>query len=418
MTSPQPETHDRPRWAGYDSPNDLSGPRVPLYGSDFTADPHLVYRDLRQRYGSLAPVELAPGVPATLVIGYTTAVRILNDPDHFPADPRVWEQSIPADCPVLPVMQSRPIASRCAGAEFLRYRRSMTASIDGVDLHALHSTVERIAIPLINSFCTTGAGDLLKQYAMPLAFEVVADMLGSTREIGQRAAPALAAMFEGVDAELGNQVFAEAMMELIALKRAAPGDDVTTRLLQHPSRLDEMEILHQVLNFHAAALELQQNLIANTLLLILTSAGIGDGVLSGSLSTRDALDEVLFNDPPLANHLISYPRHPILVDGIWLPAHQPVVISMAACNNDPAIRTDDLVGNRSHLAWGAGPHRCPAQPMAYLIAQDAVDQLLDALPEMQLALPAGEPPWRPGPFHRALTTLPVTFTPCLPFTVP
>ncbi|MGF6884815.1 cytochrome P450 [Nocardia sp. GAS34] len=114
----------------------------------------------------------------------------------------------------------------------------------------------------------------------------------------------------------------------------------------------------------------------------------------------------------------SYLRQPILVDGVWLPAHQPVVISMSACNNDPTIRADDRVGNRSHLAWGAGPHRCPAEPMAYLIAQDAVDQLLDALPEMQLALPTGEPPWLPGPFHRALTTLPVTFAPCQPFTVP
>jgi hypothetical protein len=101
-------------------------------------------------------------------------------------------------------------------------------------------------------------------------------------------------------------------------------------------------------------------------------------------------------------------------DAIWLPAHQPVVISMAACNNDPAIRTEDQAGNRSHLAWGIGPHACPAQSPAYLIAQDAIDQLLDALPEMRLDLTAGAPTWRPGPFHRALTALPVTFRPCSP----
>ncbi|MGW5514809.1 cytochrome P450, partial [Nocardia africana] len=33
-------------------------------------------------------------VAATLVLGYYTAVRILHDPEHFPADPRPWQQSV------------------------------------------------------------------------------------------------------------------------------------------------------------------------------------------------------------------------------------------------------------------------------------------------------------------------------------
>jgi hypothetical protein len=52
--------------------------------------------------------------------------------------------------------------------------------------------------------------------------------------------------------------------------------------------------------------------------------------------------------------------------------------------------------------------------MAYLIAQDAIDQLLDALPEIRLAVPPDQLTWRPGPFHRALTALPITFPPSPP----
>ncbi|NUS92759.1 MAG: cytochrome P450, partial [Nocardia sp.] len=52
---------------------------MPLYAPEFAADPHRAYREMRAGWGSLAPVELAPGVPATLVLGYSTAVRILND---------------------------------------------------------------------------------------------------------------------------------------------------------------------------------------------------------------------------------------------------------------------------------------------------------------------------------------------------
>ncbi|MFI5716190.1 hypothetical protein [Nocardia sp. NPDC051750] len=220
-------------------------------------------------------------------------------------------------------------------------------------------------------------------------------------------------MFEGVDAGEGNAMINSALAELVAYKRSDPGDDVTTRLLRHESQLDEQEMVHQLAGLYGAVIELQQNLIANTLLLILADDGVGGSVLGGSLSTRDALDEVLFDNPPMANFLITYPRQPTLIDDVWLPAHQPVVISIAACNHDPAIRTDDQRGNRSHLSWGLGQRTCPAQTPAYLVAQEAIDQLLDALPDMELDLPEG-PEWRPGPFHRSLTSLPVTFAPVPP----
>ncbi|MFI2477988.1 cytochrome P450 [Nocardia xishanensis] len=383
------------------------GDRVLLYSPEFAADPHRAYRDMRARYGSLAPVELAPGVPATLVLSYRTAVRILHDPQHFPADPRTWQSTVSADCSVLPVLEWRPNAMRSAGAEHARYREANTAAINAVDLHALHATVERIAVPLINTFCTAGSAELVSQYAFPLAFEVINVLLGCPPEIGQEVAAATAAVFDGVDAEVGNRMLSAALLRLLELKRAEPGEDITTRLLHHPAQLDNAEVIHQLVVLYGAGIEPLQNLIINSLVLILSDDRFGGNVLGGSLSTRDALDEVLFTDPPMANFSVTYPRQPILIDNVWLPAHHPVVISFAACNNDPAISAENRNGNRSHLAWGAGPHACPARSPAYLIGQDAIDQLLDALPELRPAEP--ELTWRPGPFHRALTALPVVF---------
>ena len=376
---------------------------------EFAADPHRVYRDMRRQFGSLVPIELAPGVPATLVIGYHTALRILNDPDHFPVDPRTWQKTISEDSPVRPMMEWYPAARYNGGAAHARYRQASTASIDGIDLHALHSMVEDIAVPLINTFCADGSADLVTQYAFPLVFEVLNQMIGCPAEIGQRVATGMAARFDTVDAARGMEMLKAALMELIPLKRAVPGDDITSRLAHHPADLDDEEILAQLMSFYGAGIEAQRNLITNTLLLMLTDDRFGGNILSGSLSTRDALDEVLFDDPPMANFCTSYPRQPIMVDDTWLPAHQPVLISLAGCNDDPAIRGGDRTGNRSHLAWSVGPHACPAKSVAYLVVQDAIDQLLDALPEIQLAGPADELVWRPGPFHRATTALPVTF---------
>ncbi|NKY49637.1 cytochrome P450 [Nocardia vermiculata] len=409
MNTSQFPTRSRTCPVTHGSPTRSDGPRVAMFTSDFSDDPHRVYRDMRNRFGALAPVELAPNVPATLVIGYRTAVRILNDPEHFPADPRAWQQTVPADCPILPLLEWRPMASRSSGTDFHRYRQAIMAAIDGVDLYALRGAVEKATLPLINSFCQDGQAELISQYVYPLVFDVVNFMLGCPPEIGSQVAAGTAALLEGVDAEAGNRMLGEALMNLVTLKRSKPGNDITSILQRHPSGLNDTEVSHHISQVYGTGIEFQLNLIANALLLVFTDDRFGGSVLGGNLSSRDAVDEVLFNDPPLANLLITYPRQPILIDDVWLPANQPVVISMAACNNDPKIRADDMTGNRSHLAFGIGPHACPAQSLAYLIAQEAIDQLLDALPEIRLVSTEGATGWRPGPFHRALTGLPVTF---------
>ncbi|WP_459546119.1 hypothetical protein [Nocardia sp. X0981] len=122
---------------------------------------------MRAQYAAMAPIELAPGVPATLVLGYPTAIRILQDPEHFPADPRTWQRTIPAGSPIRPAMKWCPNARRSTGAEHRRYRRTYTGSIARIDLHALHDIVASITAPLINGCCTTGSADLTAEYTFP-----------------------------------------------------------------------------------------------------------------------------------------------------------------------------------------------------------------------------------------------------------
>nr|WP_245922393.1 cytochrome P450 [Nocardia nova] len=393
--------------------------RVPIHDEQFRRDPHAVYRALRQQYGTLAPVELAPGVPATLVLGYHTAVRILHDPEHFPADPRYWQQTIPEDCSLRPMMEWHPAARYTTGPEHTRYRQPSVAAIERVDLHAMHARIERLAGPLIAAFQPVGSADLVSQYAYPLVFSVLTELIAGADEsnsgkLDHQVAAGTAARFDSdATARAGVNTLTEALAELVALKHDQLGDDITSWLIQHPARLDDHEVIAQLMSFYGAGLEAVPDLICNALRLMCTDDRFGGSLLGGSLHTRDALDEVLFKDPPMANFSITYPRQPTFVDTTWLPAHQPVVISIAACNNDPTISTNDadLSGNRSHLAFGTGPHACPARNAAYLIAQDAIDYLLDLIPDIQLAVPTEELQYRPGPFHRSLAALPVAFPP-------
>ncbi|WP_040813051.1 cytochrome P450 [Nocardia concava] len=405
MTTPTPPSPgSRSTLGGVGSPGSV---RVPLYGDEFAADPHARYAEMRALFGSIVPVELSPGVPATLVIGYRAAMQINNDPEGFSADPRAWEKNIPAECPILPIMRYRPNALRSSGDEHARYRKAIVDSIDAVGLHSVDATVEEIALAQVNTFCLDGEADLISQYAFPVAVAYLNFMVGCPDDIGNRVAQSIATMFEGDSAAEGETPFAGALVALLDLKRREPGVDVATRLLAHEANLTDEELVQQLVAIYCAGIAPLTNLIANTLLLMLT-----DQRYSGmaALTTRDALNELLFTDPPLANFGITYPSRQIMVDKVWLPADQPVVTSMAACNNDPAM-VGRYTGNNAHLTWGAGPHACPAQDLAYLVAQNAIDQLFDLLPELRLSRPADQLSWRPGPFHRSLANLPVVFPP-------
>ena len=389
----------------------MEGERIAMWTGEFAADPHTLYERARARFGDLVPVELVPGIRATLVIGYQTALRILRDPDHFPADPRAWQQTMPKDCPARPMLEWRANALRNSGYLHTRYREATIAALAVVDTFRLPKTIERIAIQLISFFCEVGRADLLTEYAYPLVAQTINEMLGCTTEIGRRLAAGTAAMFDAqADSVEGTQMLTEALADLIKLKQREPGDDVTSALIAHPNALDEEELVQQLVTIACGVIEGQVSFITTTLLDLMVGTAFGDPLIRGETETRDALDEVLFHNPPLANLCVTYPRQPILIDDVWLPAHEPVVISIAACNTDPAaFGAGNLIGSRAHLAWSAGVHRCPAEHIAYLIAQVAIDQLVDALPEIRLDTTEGEPVWRPGPFHRSLTSLPVFF---------
>ncbi|TLQ42216.1 cytochrome P450 [Streptomyces marianii] len=385
-----------------------------LYGPGFAADPAAAYRRMRQA-GPTAPVELSPGVRATLVTGYDAALHVLRSPEKFSKDSRRWRDmadgTVPADSPVAPMMAYRPNALLTDGPEHRRLREAITDSLGGVEPSALRGYVGQSADTLIDRIALDGEADLLGAYARPLPLLVLNQLFGCPPEYGDRLVEGMAGIFELVDAEKANELLTRTVGDLIALKRETPGKDVTSRLIAHPARLTDEELVHTLVLLMGAGTEPEQNLIANSLRLLLSDDRFAGSLSGGSLPVEDALDEVLWTDPPMANYGVHFPVHDVVYEGTLLKEGHPVVISFAAANTDPALVVDQRTGNRAHLAWSAGPHSCPAQGAARLIAAVAIEKLLDRLPDMELAVPVGDLEWRQGPFHRALAALPVRFQP-------
>jgi cytochrome P450 len=401
-----------------------------LHAPEFAENPAAVYARLRAAEGPLAAVELYPGVTATLALDYQAALDVLRTTETFSKDPRRWrglaDGRVAPDSPAVPMMAYRPNCLFADGDTHARLRGAVTDSLDRIDPNALRSHVERSADRLIDGFAGRGTADLVAEYARPLPLLIFNELFGSPAHFGDRLVRGMSGIFDGVDAERANQELTETLLELVALKRTTPGSDVTSWLMAHQAALNDEEMLHHLVLLMGAGTEPQLNLISNTLRLLLSDDRFAGDLAGGSLPVEDALDEVLWTDPPMANYAVHFPVRDVELAGRWLPEGEPVVVSFAAANNDPALAGSSRTGNRAHLAWSAGPHACPAQGHARLIASVAVERLLDRLPDLELAAKPDELTWRPGPFHRALAALPVRFPPAtgatpqavIPFPVP
>ncbi|MEV8567598.1 cytochrome P450 [Streptomyces sp. NPDC051322] len=386
-----------------------------LYGAEFASDPHRVYDEFRA-HGPAAPIELAPGVAATLVVQHEAALRVLQNPALFARDSRRWnalqEGKVPLDSPVLPMMAYRPNCLFTDGTEHLRLRKAVTESLARLNSSRLSRDVERIGDYLIDQFIERGSADLLNDYAKLLPLLLFNQLFGCPSDIGDRLTRHMSAIFDGEDVLRANAELTACLMELVALKRRQPGEDITSWLIQHPAGLRDEELKDQLVMLMGAGVEPERNLIANALLLMLSGDEPGSIRGGPGMLVEDALNEVLWDNAPIANYATHYPVRDVELGGMVLRAGSPVLISFAAANSDPAL-TDArrTLSKGAHLAWGAGPHVCPAKSPAQLIALTAIEKILNVLPDVTLARPAAEAEWRPGPFHRALVSLPVHFTP-------
>ncbi|MDX3530933.1 cytochrome P450 [Streptomyces sp. ID05-39B] len=387
-----------------------SGARVPLYGPEFAADPQAYYSYLRH-YGPSAPVELAPGVEATLVTDYATSLQLLQDSGSFRKDARRWrhfnEGKIAPDSPVAPVLSYRPNCMFSDGAEHLRLRQAVTDSMARIDTRKLSHTTEQVSNYLIAQFGSRGSADLLGDYAKQLPLFVFNELFGCTPDIGDRVVYGITGMFDGVNPARAMEVLFGAVGELVALKRVKPGEDVTSWLMEHQAKLTDEEMVHQLALLLVGGNEPLRNLIGNTLHRLLTHDAYAN---QGGL-IDEAIDDTLWENPPMQNLAPHYPASDMEFAGQKLQAGDLVLVSFAAANTGPALSAARQAGsNRAHLAWSAGPHACPSKDPARQITVTALENLLNKLPDVELAVPEESLTWRPGPFNRGLIALPARFT--------
>lgn len=426
MTSPhQPGAAPPPGCPAHAAPPQQYPPAQPdaqtpvkLYGPDFAADPHRIYAHLRQ-YGALAPVEIAPDVTAMLVTDYRAALDLLHDDTTWSKDSREWMTTVPPDSPVMPMLMWRPNIFYADGPAHVRYRDVVVDSFKLVEPHELRARVHHAADSLIRRFGAHGEVDLIADYARLIPLVMFNNLFGLPDSYSDRLIAAIGGMLDGnspEEAAAANEAYTSYIMELVGSKKAERGPDLTSWFMDHPNALNDEELIHNIILTMGAGNEPLANLIGNALSRMLSDDRYYNTLSGGALTAHDAINEVLWNDPPLTNYSAHFPVRDVFFHGTWVRKGQLVMVSYAAANSqfDTTGQAGPGSGGGSHLSWAAGPHACPVKRHALLIATTAIERLTAWLSDIELAVDARELTWRNGAFHRALAALPARFTPITP----
>ncbi|MGN9840601.1 cytochrome P450 [Nonomuraea sp. H19] len=392
-----------------------------LYGPEYARDPQAVYAELRRRHGAVAPVEIAPGIEAHLVIAYQAAVDVLtNAGGVWSKNPTAWQARLP-DTPeatgMIAMLGYRPNALFSDGAEHARYRKVISDCFHLVQPHKLRQMVIEVCDSLISQFAAKGEADLVADFARAIPARVFNLLFGRPDSDSAGLTQALSDMMEadGETGARGSDAFSRYIGELIQGKYTQRGDDLTSWFIDHPAGLGSDELAQTIVLVVAASYEPTANLISNTISRMVSDDRYYSSLSNGALSTYDALMEALRAEPAMANYGPYFVRQPVHFHGTWIQPAELVLVSYAAANTEPSNVPEEMRSDGgAYLGFGAGPHRCPASDPAVLIAMTAIERLTSHLCDLELTVPRDGLLWRPGPFHRALAHLPVRFTPIRP----
>jgi hypothetical protein len=366
----------------------------------FLDDPYPWYAALREH----DPVHALEGGGAFLS-RYDDAIAVYRDP-HASSDKKEEFRPKFGDSPLYEhhttslVFNDPPLHTRV--------RRIIMGAVNQRAIAHMEAAVARLVDALLEDMAERRAVDFIGAFAAQIPIEVIGNLLDIPRPERSPLRAWSVAILSGLEPALTPQMleagsravteFAGYLQELIAARRARPGDpesDVLTRLLlgeKDGEKLTETELTHQCIFLLNAGHETTTNLVGNGLWALLNHPAELARLRADPALVPSAVEEMLRFDGPiqLNNRRLTAPA---TLGGKTLPAGTPVTIGIGAANHDPAQfaapeRFDVGRKPNRHVAFGQGDHVCVGMNVARMEGRIAFSRLLARFPRLELA---GEP---------------------------
>lgn len=387
--------------------------------------PWAAFAEARAR-GAVHEVLLPDGHVAWLVVRHAEARAALNDPRlskdmlaAFAREGAVVAEGLPGPALARHMLAVDP-------PDHTRLRRLATPALGRARVEALREPIQAVVDHLLDGLAAHSGAvvDLVSEFAFPLPFTVISELLGipeaDRRPLGDAFTTLLApsaAPEPAPEAVAASAHIVGYLSELLARKRAKPGVDLTTDLVQAADRagaLSEQEMASTLFQLIVAGHDTTTSLIGNGMVALFDHPDQHAALNADPALLPGALEEFLRWDPPSPHATFRYTTQEVPLGDVIIPAYAQVIVSLAAANRDPERYRDpdafDIArGDASHLAFGHGIHHCLGQRLARVEAMIAFRSLLTRFPGIRLAVPRTALHWRHGDglVLRGLSELPV-----------
>ncbi|WP_055568410.1 cytochrome P450 family protein [Streptomyces atriruber] len=375
--------------------------------------------------GPLAEAELPGGVPVWAVTHHAEARQLLTD-KRLVKDIEVWgawrRGEIPADWPLIGLANPGRSMLTVDGEEHRRMRTLVAQALTPRRVERMRERIAELTTGLLDKLPEgPEAVDLKAEFAYPLPMYVISDLMG----IDEADHPRLKVLFdkffstqtppEEVVATLGE--LAQMMGKVVAARRAEPGDDLTSALIQASEdgdHLTDEEIVSTLQLMVAAGHETTISLIVNAVVNLSAHPDQLALVLAGEIGWDAVIEETLRHSTPTSHVLIRFAAQDVPVGDKVIPKGDALIVSYGAIGRDeqahgPTADAFDVTRTSPtrHISFGHGPHVCPGAALSRLEAGVALPSLYARFPELTLAVPHSELRNKPVVTQNDLYELPV-----------
>ncbi|WP_327150182.1 cytochrome P450 family protein [Nocardia sp. NBC_01329] len=349
--------------------------------------------------GEIVPIELPGGVGAYIAVSHRAAGEVLDDKlfaKHPSNCPALRDGRIPADWPLRALTDAEHMLNQ-DGAAHRRLRQTINKAFTPARIAALEPRIQQIADELIDNFPDTDEVDLISNYTTPLPVRVICDLFGvpvdEQPQLKQWTLTIVSVTSTGEEAHAAMAAMGGYFYELLARKRAEPGDDLTSALLaaNAENELTEEELVSMLWLVIVAGHETTVHLLGNAVVALREHP---DQLARAQDEDRwaDVVEEALRHSSSVVGALMRYPIEDVTVAGVDIPAGSPTLWH-GGVGRDPLRYSDADVfdidhEHRDQLAFGRGPHFCLGAPLARLESRIALQTLFTRYPKLTLAVPA------------------------------
>ncbi|HRI72512.1 MAG TPA: cytochrome P450 [Polyangium sp.] len=392
------------------------------------ANPYPLYAKLRKEAPVLRTQVPAVG-PAWILARYADVSEALKDPRLLNDRMRAQSKKSPLDRWWMPRIVRAFETSMVAQDDpnHRRLRNLVHMAFTPKMIEQLSARVTEITNNLLDNAEKRGSIDLLDAFALPLPLTIISEMMGVPEKDRLPFRDMIAGMLNNTSALEGSFIGTARMLptmmrltrffqNLVKLRRAEPGDDLTSRLIQARAeghaQLTEDEIAAMLFLLLFAGHETTVNLIGNGTLALLENPGQLALLREKPELIGSAVEELLRYSNPVEQPSPRWTSEEMTYQGVKIPKGEAIMSLIASANRDEDAfeRADELDITRNpnrHVAFGLGVHYCLGAPLARLEGKIAILSLVQRFPKLRLAVPPETLKWRPTPSLHGLEALPV-----------